>query len=122
MNDINGTRIKCNLQELAVPSLNMGAVTSGDTELRQQPTGSLGAYNHIGKDELQRAYTTPAGQLPIGVGQNNITTGEPHFNGEFWDANQNDIDSGDVSQMADMLKQRGFENINQDILDQLRSG
>src|SRR5262249_35638658 len=36
--------------------------------------------------------------------------------------NENDIDTGDVRQMSDMLRHRGFENINQNILDQLRSG
>ena len=135
---IQGETIRCDLAKMAdaetkairefyMPSgvagaAGFGAMSSDDTTLRNKPTGSLGSYNHIGKDELQKAYTKPAGQNPIGIGQNNAITGEPHFDGEFWDSNQNDIDSGDVSQMVDMLREKGVENVNADMIDQLRSG
>src|SRR5262245_48595070 len=83
------------------------SLTSGDSALVGKDTGSLGSFNHIGNDELQSAYGKPTGQLPMGIGQNNPTTGEPHFNGEMWNSNNNDIDWDDVREMETILRVRG---------------
>src|SRR5689334_15866058 len=112
-----------NLSELAVPSMNMGSLTSGECSLVNKDTGSFSTTN-TQTGQRQPAYDKPAGQLNTeyvpnkdGIGNlnSNFATDYRFDNGSV---SASDRTTNEVLQiMLDSFGVNGFSN--QGIIDQI---